>query len=487
MAKMLIAGEWVESKSGETIDAVNPATSEVIDTFPKGGREEAKAAIDAAYEARDKAEAMTAYERFSVLLKASQMLEQRSAEMARIISQNVGKPIVDAEAEATRGCLTLAFAAEEAKRIYGQTIPLDSSPFPPGNKDRLGFTVREPIGVVGAISPFNFPLNLLLHKVAPALAAGNTVVIKPPSDGPLPGIMVAKILEEAGLPPGIVNLVTGPGSTVGDEIVTNPKVDAISFTGDTSTGRMISEKAAATNKKLILELGGHDPMIILDDANVARAAKLATTGVFSYSGQVCTATKRIIVSEGISDKFSSAFVEEVQKLKVGNPLERTTNMGPVINAAALSKVQGLVEDATSSGARVLLGGHRLDSQPYSKGFFYSPTVLSDMKESMKITQQEVFGPVAPILEVAGAEEAVEVANNTVYGLQASIFTSNLARGIRLARKVRAGAVLINDRTNMRWDNAPFGGVKRSGLGREGVSLAVTEFTELKFIVANLTE
>lgn len=487
MAKMLIAGKWFDSYDGATIDAVNPATSEVLDTFPRGGREDARAAIDAAYDARGKAEAMTAYERSTILLKASQILEQRSTEMARIISQNVGKPITDAEAETTRGCLTLAFAAEEAKRIYGQTIPLDSSPFPPGNKDRFGFTVREPIGVVGAISPFNFPLNLLLHKVAPALAAGNTVVIKPPSDGPLPGIMAAKILEEAGLPPGIVNLVTGPGSTVGEEIVTNPKVDAISFTGDTSTGRMISEKAAATNKKLILELGGHDPMIILDDADLTRAAKLATTGVFSYSGQVCTATKRIIVSEAIKDKFASAFVQEVQKLKVGNPLERTTNMGPVINAAGLSKVQELVEDATSNGAVVLLGGQRLDSEAYSKGFFYSPTVLSNVRESMKITQQEIFGPVAPILEVGDAEEAVDVANNTVYGLQASIFTSNLARGIKLARKIRAGAVLINDRTNMRWDNAPFGGVKRSGLGREGVSLAVTEFTELKFIVANLTE
>jgi acyl-CoA reductase-like NAD-dependent aldehyde dehydrogenase len=482
---MYIDGSWVNSENGETLQAVNPATSEVLDHFPKATREDARKAIDAAVDARSKAEEMTAYDRSKILLKVAQMLEQRSNEMAKLIAQNVGKPISDAEAETARAALTLTFASEEAKRLYGQTIPLDSHPFPPGNKNRLGFTIREAVGVVVAISPFNFPLNLLLHKVAPAIAAGNTVVAKPPSDGPLPGLLIAKMFEDAGLPKGILNVVTGPGSEVGTELVSNPNVDAVSFTGDTATGRFIAEKAAATNKRVLLELGGHDPMIILDDADVTKAAKSAVQGVFTYSGQVCTATKRIIVESKAKDKFLESFTQNVRNLKVGNPLERTTNVGPVINDQGLKKISSLIEDAVGQGAVLLTGGKRLDSGEYGRGYFYAPTILDNVHEKMEIAQKEIFGPVAPILIAEDDTNAVQTANSTVYGLQSSIFTSNLARGLKLAKKIRAGAVLINDRTNMRWDNAPFGGVKRSGLGREGVSLAVMELTELKFIVANL--
>lgn len=485
MAQMFIEGKWTDSDNGETLPAINPSNSEVLDSFPRGTRTDAQRAIDAAVEARSKADEMTAYERSKILLKVAQLLENSSSEMSKLIAQNVGKPITDSEAETARGVLTLTFAAEEAKRLYGQTIPLDSHPFPPGNKNRLGFTIREPIGVVGAISPFNFPLNLLLHKVAPAIAAGNTVVAKPPSDGPLPGLFIAKLFEQAGLPSGVLNVVTGSGSEVGMEIVTSSKVDAISFTGDTATGRTIAEKAAATNKKTILELGGHDPMVILDDADLAKAARSATLGVFGYSGQVCTATKRLIVEDKVKEGFLKAFTQEVLKLKVGNALERTTNVGPVINKAGLDKIESLVDDALNSGAVLVHGGKRLQSSEFSKGFFFEPTVLDRVEPNMAIGQKEIFGPVAPLLEAGSDEEAVSVANSTIYGLQASIFTSNMSRGLRMAKKIRAGAVLINDRTNVRWDNAPFGGIKRSGLGREGVSLAITELTELKFIVANL--
>ncbi len=482
---MFIEGKWVDSQNHETLKAINPATSETIDTFPKGTVEDARRAIDAAVAARSKAEDMTAYERSKILYKVSQLLESNSADMAKLIALNVGKPIADAEAETARAALVLTFAAEEAKRLYGQTIPLDSHPFPPGNKNRLGFTLREPIGVVGAISPFNFPLNLLLHKVAPALAAGNTVVAKPPSDGPLPGIMIAKLFEQAGLPPGILNVVTGSGSEVGMEIVESPKVNAISFTGDTTTGRLIAEKAAATNKRTILELGGHDPMIILDDADVEKAAKAAAVGVFAYSGQVCTATKRLIVEDGARDQFVRTFSTIVKNLKVGNPLERTTNVGPIINQSGLNKIEQLVGDALNNGAVLVEGGKRLETAEYSHGFFFAPTLLDQVNQDMQIAQKEIFGPVAPVIRASDDSDALAIANGTVYGLQASIFTSNLARGLKLAKKVKAGAVLINDRTNVRWDNAPFGGIKRSGLGREGVSLAITELTELKFIVANL--
>lgn len=482
---MFIDGEWVVSECGQTQPCINPATSEVLDNIPKGTKEDTRRAIDAAVDARSRALEMTAYERSRILLKVAQLLEQNSGEMARLIAQNVGKPIIDAEAEVARSVLTLTFASEEAKRLYGQYIPLDSHPFPAGNKDRLGFTIREPIGVVAAISPFNFPLNLLLHKVAPAIGAGNTVVAKPPSDGALPGLMMTRMFEQAGLPKGILNVVTGPGSEVGTEMVSSSKVDAVSFTGDTSTGRLIAERSAATNKKVILELGGHDPMIILDDAEIGKAVTSAIQGVFSYSGQVCAATKRIIIENRIKDNFSKAFTQAVQKLTVGNPLDRTTNVGPIINDDGMKKIQSMVENAVSNGATILVGGRRLDSPEFEKGNFYAPTVLDQVDVAMEIAQKEIFGPVAPLIVADDDSQAVEIANGTIYGLQASIFTSNLARALKMARKIRAGAVLINDRTNLRWDNAPFGGIKRSGLGREGVSLAIAELTELKFVVANL--
>jgi lactaldehyde dehydrogenase len=485
MAKMFIAGEWADSESGRTQPAINPADASVIDKVPLATKEDARRAIDAAAGARGKAEDMTAYERSKILLTVAQTLEKNTTEMATLIARNVGKPIADAEAETARAVLTLVFASEEAKRLYGQTIPLDSHPFPPGNKDRLGLTVREPIGVVGAISPFNFPLNLLLHKVAPAIAAGNTVVAKPPSDGALPGLTIAGYFQDAGLPPGILNVITGRGEEAGDEIVTSQKVDAVSFTGDTATGREIAQKAAQTNKKLILELGGHDPMLILDDADVTKAVQAAVRGVYGYSGQVCTATKRLIVNREIKDEFLREFTGAVRALKVGNPLDRSVSVGPVVNNRSLEKIETLVSDAVSQGATLLEGGRRLNTGEYGKGYFYAPTVLDSVPEKAQLAQKEIFGPVAPVLVSDDDAQALEIANGTIYGLQASIYTTNLARGLRLARKIKAGAVLINDRTNIRWDNAPFGGVKRSGQGREGVSLAVTELTELKFIVANL--
>jgi len=484
---MYIDGRWVDSGDSATLEVLNPANQEVLALIPKASREDARRAIDAAFEARERASKLAAHERSRILLKVASLLEQNSREMAVLIARNVGKPLVDAEAETARAVLTLTFAGEEAKRIYGQTIPLDAHPIPAGNENRLGFTIREPVGVVGAISPFNFPLNLLMHKVAPAIAAGNTVVAKPPSDGPLPGLMAAKLFEEAGLPNGFLNVVVGPGEVVGDEIVTSDKVNAISFTGDSETGRQISEKAARTNKKVILELGGHNPMIVLDDADVGAAVSSAVASTFGYSGQVCTATRRIILSEGVRGKFLAHFEESVNKLRVGNPLERTTNVGPIINRRGLEKIERLVEDATARGAVAKTGGARLVSGEYSRGNFYAPTVLDKVDKGMEIASKEIFGPVAAIMKVTRDEDFADAANSTVYGLQASIFTSNLARGIKLAKKVKAGAVLINDRTNLRWDNAPFGGVKMSGMGREGVSLAVTELTDLKFIVVNLGE
>ena len=470
-----------------TLDVLNPTNQEVLAKLPKASREDAKRAIDAAFDAKGRASEVPAHERSKVLAKVASLLEQNASEMARLITMNVGKPLADAEAETARAVLTLTFAAEEAKRIYGQTIPLDAYPVPPGNQNRLGFTIREPVGVVGAISPFNFPLNLLMHKVAPAIAAGNSVVAKPPSDGPLPALMIARFFEEAGLQKGVLNIVVGPGEVVGDEIVTNEKVDAVSFTGETGTGKEISFKAARTNKKVILEMGGHNAMIILDDADVGAAVSAAVAGTFVYSGQVCTATRRIIMSDRMIDTFLPRFGEAVSKLKVGDPLQRNTNVGPVINRRSLEKIEGLVNDAVEKGAVARTGGSRLLSDEYSRGNYFAPTVLEGVAQGMEIANKEVFGPVAAVMASSSEGDFAEVANNTVYGLQASIFTSDLAKGIKLAKKVKAGGVLINDRTSLRWDNAPFGGVKMSGMGREGVSYAISELTDLKFIVANLGE
>lgn len=470
-----------------TLEVINPTNQEVLAKIPKASREDAKKAIEAAYEAKERASEVPAHEKSRILSKVAALLEQNASEMARLIAMNVGKPLADAELETTRAVLTLTFAAEEAKRIYGQTIPLDAYSIPPGNQNRLAFTIREPVGVVGAISPFNFPLNLLMHKVAPAIAAGNSVVAKPPSDGPLPALMIARFFEEAGLQKGILNIVVGPGQVVGDEIVTNEKTDAVSFTGDTETGREISVKAAKMNKKVILEMGGHNAMIILDDANVGAAISAAVSSIFGYSGQVCTATRRIVMSDRMMGKFLPDFQESVGNLKVGDPLQRTTNVGPVINRRSLEKIEGLVNDALAKGAVARTGGSRLTSDEYSRGNFFAPTVLEGVGQGMEIASREVFGPVAAVMAASEEKDFAEVANSTAYGLQASIFTSDLAKGIKLAKKVKAGAVLINDRSSLRWDNAPFGGVKMSGMGREGVSYAISELTDLKFIVANLGE
>jgi acyl-CoA reductase-like NAD-dependent aldehyde dehydrogenase len=485
LARNYIDGEWVTSVSGRAQPCVNPATGQVLANVPVGDREDARRAVDAAVRARETAGAVPAHRRYKNLLRVAQLLEEHRDEMARLIAMSVGKPIADAEVETNRAILVFTFAAEEAKRLYGETIPLDAYPLPAGNENRLAFTMREPIGVVVAISPFNFPLNLLSHKVGPALAAGNAVVAKPPSDGPLPALKLAELIAQTDFPKGMFNVVTGPGGSLGMELVTHPEVNAVTFTGDTTTGRLIAEKAAQTNKRVILELGGHDPFLVLDDADVNRAVVNAVNGVFTYQGQVCAATKRIITHEKVHDTFVDKFARQTAELKVGDPLDRSTRIGPVINERALHKIQTLVTDAADRGARIILGGHRLNGDAYAQGYYYAPTVLDSATTDMRVCQEEIFGPAAPILVARDDEEAIRMANQTIYGLQAAVFSRDLARAIRVARRIRAGGVLVNDRNNLRWDNAPFGGMKQSGMGREGVRYAVQELTELKLIVANL--
>ena len=467
------------------IDVDNPATGEVIQRIPEATIEDARRIIDQASAATRIAADIPAYKRARMLAEVARLMEERSAEIARIITLEAGKPIRDSETEVKRAIGVFAFAAEEAKRIYGEVFPADAFEYPPKSENRLLFSQREPVGVVVAIGPFNFPLNLIAHKIAPALAAGNTVVTKPTSETPLSTILLKDIIAKAGWPEGVFNVIVGPGSTIGTELVENPKTDLITFTGSTEVGLDIAGRAAHRGKKTILELGGMDPFIVLDDANLDIASSAAVRGAFTYSGQVCTASKRFLVQDSVAEPFVRALREKMLKLSVGNPILVTTDVGPVINKAAVTRIHGLVMDAVSNGADLLEGGKPMTEGEFAKGSFYSPTLLDNVKTDMRVGQEEPFAPLAPVFRVANVEEAIEVANSTKYGLQASIFTRNIAKALKMARRIKAGAVLIDDPTNLRWDNAPFGGVKKSGMGREGVRFAIQEMTESKLIDINL--
>jgi len=483
--KMLIGGEWSEGSSGEWIEVDNPATGEIIDRVPNASVEDVRRAVDIANDARKTAEETPAYKRASLLQRVATLLQERSDTFARLISAEAGKPIRDAEIEVRRAIGVFVIAAEESKRLYGEVLPTDAYEYPAKSETRFAFSVREPIGVVVAIAPFNFPLNLMSHKVAPALAGGNVVIAKPTSETPLSAIKLGELITEAGCPPGVFNVVTGPGSTVGTELIENPKTNYITFTGSTAAGLQIAGKAARLGKKLTLEMGGMDPFIILDDADLNLAADAALRGCFSYAGQVCIASKRFLVIDSVADNFSKMLTERVSKLKVGNPLDRTTDIGPVINSEAVKRIHKIVIDAKGDGAQILIGGTPLTQGEFAKGSYYAPTVLDNVRPESSVAQDEPFAPLAPILRTRSYDEAIEIANSTIYGLQASIFTRNVGRALKLARRIRAGAVLIDDPTNIRWDNMPFGGVKKSGMGREGVRYAIHEMTESKLISVNL--
>ncbi|HXQ93996.1 MAG TPA: aldehyde dehydrogenase family protein, partial [Thermoplasmata archaeon] len=402
--------------------------------------------------------------------------------MARLIAREVGKPIADARVEADRAGWVFEFAADTIRHLTGETFPADAYTHPAGNEKRLLFTVRDPVGVVVAIGPFNFPLNLLSHKVAPALAAGNPVVAKPTSAAPFTALRLAKHAAAAGVPPGVFNVVLGPGGAVGNALVEHPATRLITFTGSTEVGKGIAERAGRHAKRVLLELGGVDPFLILEDAPLDVVVPAAVRGAFAYSGQVCTASKRLLVHASIADRFASAFSEAAAKLRIGPALEETTQLGPLIDAAALDRMDTLVSDAKAHDAALLTGGGRVG--PAGGGFFYAPTVLDQVPETARIAQEEPFGPVVPILRFESDDEAIRIANATPYGLQAAVYTNDLKRAFRIAKQIRAGGVHLNDPTNLRWDALPFGGVKESGIGREGLRTAMEEMTDVKLISVN---
>ncbi|HXQ49289.1 MAG TPA: aldehyde dehydrogenase family protein [Thermoplasmata archaeon] len=479
---LFIGGEWRPPSGGKYRPVVDPSTGTSIGEAPIASVDEARAAVDAAAAVEESWGNHPGHDRARILRAAAERIRADRDTLALLIAHEVGKPIVDARVEAERAAYVFSLAAEEIRHLGGESYPADAFERPAGNEHRFLFSVREPIGVVVAIGPFNFPLNLLCHKVAPALAAGNPVVAKPTSAAPFTALRLAEHLAAAGLPAGVLNVVVGPGGSVGNALVEHPRTRLVTFTGSTEVGKGIAEKAGRHAKRVILEMGGMDPFVVLDDAPLASTVEAAARGVFSYSGQVCTASKRFLVAEGVADRFAAALAERARALRVGPASDETTEVGPLIDAAAVDRMDRLVADARTRSAHVLAGGERPKNRP--EGSYYLPTVLDLVPEEARVLQEEPFGPLAPIIRFRSIDDAVRIANSTPYGLQAAIYTRDIAKGFTLAKRIRAGGVHLNDPTNLRWDALPFGGMKESGLGREGLRCAMEEMTEVKLISVN---
>ena len=467
---MLIGGKHI---SGDDLEEVkNPYNGEVIDTIPIAHLQTAQLAINEANNAKGSLQEMSAFKISNKLFNVCEKLKDNREDFAKLLTLEVGKPINESLVELDRSIETLKLAAEEAKRIYGESVPLDAGL---NGKGFFAFTQKVPLGVVAAITPFNYPLNLTIHKISPAIACKNTVIVKPPTEAPLTVMKFCELLNEE-FPDGVVNTVTGYGSEVGDYLVTSPDVDKISFTGSITTGMMISQKAGM--KKVTLELGGNDPMVVLKDADIDKAVKGVINGAFLNAGQVCMGVKRIIIEDEIADEFAQRLVEATEKLVMGNPLDSETTLGTLISEKAAVHVEETVNNAVKDGAKILTGGVR-------DGAFYEATVIDNVTTDMDLVVRETFGPVAPIIRVNSIEEAISVANDTEYGLQAGVFTESYSSAMKCAQEIEAGTVFINKQSTFRTDNMPFGGFKNSGVGKEGIKYAVAEMTKTKLIGLNL--
>ena len=479
---LVINGKNVEKQ--ETLPLVSPGSGKVVDRVSKGTREDVNEAVEAAKRSFEGWSDAPLSDRTSVLLKAAALLKERGEDFALTLATEAGKPIRDSRVEVLRAAGVFTSAAQEATRMLeGEVHRVDAYEYPVGNKDRLVFTTREPVGVVAAILPFNFPVNSFAHKVAPALAVGDTVVVKPSVQTPMSAAKMTALLSDAGLPPGCVNLVTGQSADIGDPLVDHPDVELVTFTGSTAVGLRVASRAAMQAKRTIMELGGSDPVIVFDDADVEKAARVAVRGRFDYAGQNCNSSKRFFVQEGVAEKFVRGFLELTSKIRVDDPLLEATEMGPVISQSAVEEMARIVDDAVSKGGKLLAGGKKIDRP----GSYFQPTVVGDLSTDVAAMKDEVFGPVAPISTFDTAEEALAMANASEYGLQAAVHTRDYRMALKLAGRIRAGSVIVNDSTRLRWDALPFGGRKKTGLGREGVRDTMLEMTEQKLVSVNLGE
>jgi len=475
--KMYIDGAWCDERTGQTLAVINPADESVLAEVAHGGREDAERAIEAAARAFPAWRALSAYDRAKVLKKTAELMRERADRIARTLTQEQGKPLTEAKMEVLHAADTFEWFAEEGKRAYGRIIP-------PSNIAKRHYAIKHPVGVVGTITPWNFPAALPSRKIAPALAAGCTVVSRPADQTPLTLIQMFECLADAGLPPGVANLVIGSSRPVADAFFEHPAVRKISFTGSTEVGKELIRRSADQVKRLSLELGGHAPLIVFPDADVQQVAQAAVIGKFRNNGQVCIAPSRFYVHEKISKDFTEAAVELTRKLKVGNGLEPGVQVGPMFEARALDKTAELVEDARSKGVKILTGGGR--STRFAKGFWFEPTVLRDVNGGMKIMTDEPFAPIMPLLDFATLDEVIAAANNTPYGLAAYVFTNDLTIATRMAEGIEAGIIGINDPVPAT-PQCPFGGMKESGQGRELGSEGLDAYFETKYVSVGLRQ
>jgi len=455
---MLIEGQLTDAHGADTFLVANPATGETVDSVPKGGREDVRKAIDAASAAYRTWSERPAIERSRVLLRIAEVVRATVEDLAASLTLEQGKPLGESRSEINSFANTCEYYAGLIGRERGAHTPLSTG-------EGFFIVTKRPLGVVGAILPWNFPVSLMGWKVAPGLAAGNTFVVKPASTTPITDIRVGSLLVKAGLPAGAVNVVTGPGGVVGEEIIDNPKVAKIAFTGETATGKRIMEGASKHIKRLTLELGGSDPMIVCDDADLALAVEGAAWGRFRNCGQSCTSVKRLFLFDSIAEEFIRAFAEKVRTIRVGNGLEKSTHMGPLHTQEQRAKVESMVEDAEARGAEKIVNGGRPKEAELMKGNFYVPTVLGNVDYDAHIAREECFGPALPIFVVKDLEEAIERANDTVYGLGSSVWTKDVERAYHAAERIQAGTTWVNSPPIARAE-VPFGGFKQSGFGRE---------------------
>ncbi len=464
-----IDGQWVDADSGETIDVTNPATGEKLGTVPKAGAAETRRAIEAANAAWPAWRAKTAKERSIILRKWFDLMMANQEDLGTLMTAEQGKPLAEAKGEVGYAASFIEWFAEEGKRIYGDTIPQHGS-------DKRIVVIKEPVGVVAAITPWNFPAAMITRKAGPALAAGCPIVIKPATETPYSAFAMAELADRAGVPKGIINVITGKSSEIGGEMTSNPIVRKLTFTGSTEVGKILLEQCAGTVKKVSMELGGNAPFIVFDDADLDAAVQGAMASKYRNTGQTCVCANRIYVQEGVYDEFLARFSQAISAMKVGDGLKGETQQGPLINMAAVEKVEEHLKDAVDNGARVVIGGKRHELG----GTFYEPTLVADVTQNMKVAKEETFGPLAPVFRFKDDAEVVEWANDTEFGLAAYFYSRDIGRIWKTAEKLEYGIVGINEGI-ISTEVAPFGGMKESGMGREGSKYGIEDYVETKYL------
>jgi lactaldehyde dehydrogenase len=471
--KMLIDSQWVEASDSSWQEIRNPGTGDVIDRVPVATLQDAETALQAAQLGKEAMGRLPAYKRSAILFRIAEAMEADKAALSELLARENGKPIQQTREEVAAAIRIYRGFAEEAKRILGRVVPMDAVP---GQERHFAVTIRQPLGVVAAIVPFNYPVELCAHKDGAALAAGNAVIVKPPSDCPLTLLKIAALMEEAGLPRAAHQVITGPGELIGEFLAQSPGIQMVTVTGSTEVGINISQLAAQHLKKVHLELGGNDATIVCADADVEKAAEAVVLGRLARgNGQICCAVKRIFVDAQVYDRFAEILTEKAKALKVGDQLEEDTDVGPLITEEAAKKVEAVINDAIKAGATLTAGGHRRNA-------FIEPTVLTDVPPQVDLFRQETFGPVAPLVAFQNIDKAIKMANDTPYGLQAAVFTQDISRAFDIAYRLEAGGVIVNWSSAIRVESLPFGGIKMSGRGREGLHDTLDEMTEQKIIL-----